>query len=189
MVARLGDRAILLPRPTGISARAIVTSARDWDGVVDVVVTRDEVAVYFDREPHVGTFAASDDDAAESRLVELRAHYDGPDLEDVARAIDTTTDDVVQLHLAPTYVVETIGFAPGFAYLVGLDARLGAIPRRASPRSRVPAGSLAIAGGYTAVYPFDSPGGWNLLGRVSEHMFTAEAGARLRLGDRVRFVR
>jgi inhibitor of KinA len=94
----------------------------------------------------------------------------------------------VHLHLARTYAVETIGFAPGFAYLVGLDARLAQIPRRASPRPRVPAGALAIAGGYTAVYPFDSPGGWNLIGRVDERMFT-ESGARLRLGDRVRFIR
>jgi KipI family sensor histidine kinase inhibitor len=188
MADRLGDRAILMPRPAGMSAHGVVESARAWDGVIDVVVTRDEVAVYFDREPHAGVFAGSDE-ADAARVVELRAVYDGPDLDDVARAIDASTGDVVRLHLAPTYVVETIGFAPGFAYLVGLDARLAAIPRRASPRPRVPAGALAIAGGYTAVYPFDSPGGWNLIGRVDERMFTADDGARLRLGDRVRFVR
>ena len=187
-VTPLGDRALIVPRPPGLSARAIVSSARAWDGVIDVVVTRDEVAVYFDGLPRLGAFAG-DIDLAPPRTIELRAIYDGPDLDEVARAIDATTDDVVQLHLAATYTVETMGFAPGFAYLVGLDTRLARIGRRATPRPRVGAGALAIAGGFTAVYPFDSPGGWNLIGRVDERMFTAEAGARLALGDQVRFVR
>ena len=184
----LGDRAVLLPRPAGASARSIVRAVRGWDGVIDCVVTRDEVAVYFDREPVVQEIEVGADEV-ETRLVELRAIYDGPDLDEVARAIDATTADVVRLHAERTYDVETIGFAPGFAYLVGLDERLAQLPRRATPRPRVPAGSLAIAGGFTAVYPFDSPGGWNLIGRVDERMFTPEDGARLRLGDRVRFVR
>ena len=184
----LGDRAVLVPRPAGLSARAIVKSVRAWDGVIDVVVTRDEVAVYFDGPPRIQPFVAGDEDVAAARLVELRVSYDGPDLDEVARAIDATTDDVVQLHLAPEYTVETMGFAPGFAYLVGLDPRLASVPRRATPRTRVGASALAIAGGYTAVYPFDSPGGWNLIGHACERMFTAH-GARLGLGDRVRFVR
>jgi KipI family sensor histidine kinase inhibitor len=186
-VTPLGDRAILLRRPPGVSARALVACARAWPGAIDVVVTRDEVAVYFDGIPHAGALTGEVVEPA-PRVVELRAVYDGPDLEDVARAIDVTPADVVALHLAPTYTVETMGFAPGFAYLVGLDARLAGIPRRATPRPRVGAGALAIAGGYTAVYPFDSPGGWNLIGHVDERMFTAR-GARLALGDQVRFVR
>ena len=185
----LGDRAVLLPRPAGASARAIVRAVRAWDGVIDCVVTRDEVAVYFDREPVVQPIVVDAAEPDESRIVQLQAIYDGPDLDDVARAIGGTTDDVMFLHLSRTYEVETIGFAPGFAYLVGLDARLAQVPRRATPRPSVPGGSLAIAGGFTAVYPFDSPGGWNLIGRVEERMFTAAGGARLRLGDRVRFVR
>jgi KipI family sensor histidine kinase inhibitor len=80
-----------------------------------------------------------------------------------------------------------LGFRPGFAYLTGLDPAL-VVPRRATPRPRVPAGALAIADVYTAVYPSESPGGWHLIGHVAEPMFTA-AGARLSLGDRVRFVR
>ena len=192
-VGRLGDRAIRFARPANVAPRAIVEAARRWDGVIDVVVARDDVAVYFDRAPdlaavpiaELATLSAED---GASRTIELHAVYDGEDLDAVARAIDATTDDVARIHAAATYIVETMGFAPGFAYLTGLDARLAAIPRRATPRTRVPASSLAIAGGFTAVYPFDSPGGWNLIGRVEERMF-GERGAVLRLGDRVRFLR
>lgn len=188
----LGDRAIRFARPAGVAPRAIVEAVRAWDGVVDVVVARDDVAAYFDREPRVepariAALATLPAELASGRTIDLHATYDGPDLDDVARACETTVDEVVALHAGATYVVETMGFAPGFAYLTGLDPRLAAIARRASPRPRVPAGSLAIAGGYTAVYPFDSPGGWHLIGRVDERMFGAE-GALLRLGDRVRFV-
>lgn len=189
-----GDRAILFARPAGVTAGAIVRAARLWKGAIDVVVARDEVAVYFDGVPHVDraqidALASLTNSDEATRTVELRAIYDGADLDEVARALDATTEDVIGMHVAASYRVETMGFSPGFAYLVGLDAKLASIPRRATPRPRVPAGSLAIAAGYTAVYPFDSPGGWNLIGRVEERMFTAEQGARLRLGDRVRFVR
>lgn len=189
----LGDRAIRFRRPTATSPRAIVDAVRRWPGVIDVVIARNDVGVYFDAEPgiDVGVLDALDGvaDAVEpARTVDLHAIYDGPDLEDVARTSGLVVDDVIRTHAAATYVVETMGFAPGFAYLTGLDPRLRAISRRPTPRARVPAGSLAIAGGYSAVYPFDSPGGWNLIGRVNERMFTSE-GAVLRLGDRVRFVR
>lgn len=190
----LGDRAIRFRRPPRTAPRAIVRAARAWPGVVDVVVARDDVAVYFAAAPQVdpARFAAlaalPDGELEPPRTVELHAVYDGPDLADVARAIGATADEVARIHAERTYVVETMGFAPGFAYLAGLDPRLATLPRRATPRPRVPAGALAIAGGFTAVYPFDSPGGWHLLGRVAERMFTAD-GALLRLGDRVRFVR
>jgi KipI family sensor histidine kinase inhibitor len=190
----LGDRAVRFARPIGVSARAIVHAVRAWDGVIDCVVARDDVAVYFDRVPVVdadqlAALATLREDAPESgRLVELPALYDGPDLDDIARAIGGTTDDVIRRHTAATYSVALMGFAPGFAYLTGLDAQLAGIARRATPRTKVAAGSLALAGGYTAVYPFESPGGWNLIGRVHARMFSAE-GALLRLGDRVRFVR
>ena len=209
-IVRLGDRAVRFARPPNVAPRAIVDAARAWDGVIDVVVARDHVAVYFERDVavHLGRdleFADTDLEFADigariaelaalpprttnGRTIDLHAIYDGPDLDDIARAIDATTDDVARMHAAATYVVETMGFAPGFAYLTGLDARLAAIPRRPTPRTRVPASSLAIAGGYTAVYPFDSPGGWNLIGRVDEGMFDSD-GALLHFGDRVRFVR
>lgn len=142
----------------------------------------------WDLERRIAELANLCDSNEPVREVELRVVYDGADLDEVARAVGITTDEVVNAHLGATYEVDTLGFAPGFAYLVGLDPRLH-VARRATPRARVPAGALAIAGEYTAVYPFASPGGWNLLGRVDEKMFDPTCGARLHLGDRVRFVR
>jgi UPF0271 protein len=189
----LGDRAIRFARPPGVSPRAIVFAVKAWPGVVDVVVARGDVGVYFDDTPAVdeaalAALAAVRDDAHPLvRDVVLRARYDGPDLEHVAREAQLSIEDVIELHAGGHYTVETIGFAPGFAYLTGLDPRL-ALPRRATPRPRVPAGSLGLAGGYTGVYPFASPGGWHLIGTVDEPMF-GPAGARLAHGDRVRFQR
>jgi KipI family sensor histidine kinase inhibitor len=192
----LGDRAIRFVRPRSVSARAILSAARTWPGAIDVVVTRDDVAVYFDREPLitpalVDALSLAEDTELSSpkyRSHLLHATYDGVDLAHIATTVGISIEDIIEMHQRATYVVDMIGFAPGFAYLVGLDPRLAAIPRRESPRTRVPAGSIAIAGGYTAVYPFDSPGGWHIIGRVDAQMFTTD-GARLQLGDRVRFVR
>lgn len=186
----LGDRAIRFARPAGVSARALVRAARAWPGAVDVVVARDDVAVYFAGPPAPGdiaTLAALPPETETAREVELRATYGGEDLDDVARATGLSAAEVIERHARAVYTVDTIGFRPGFAYLTGLDPAL-VVPRRATPRPRVPAGALAIADIYTAVYPSESPGGWNLLGQVAEPMFTA-AGSRLSLGDRVRFVR
>ena len=188
----LGDRAIRFARPSA-PARAIVRAVRAWPGVVDVVVAREDVAAYFAGEPRVeaawidALAHASDADAAPVREHELRASYDGPDLEAVARAAGLTVDEVVRRHAAATYVVDTIGFLPGFAYLTGLDRAL-VLPRRATPRPRVPARSIGIASEYTGVYPFDSPGGWHLIGRLVGVELFGAAGALLALGDRVRFV-
>jgi 5-oxoprolinase (ATP-hydrolysing) subunit B len=190
---RLGDRALLFARPAQVSARSIVRAVKAWPGVHDVVVARDEIAAYFDRELGLAeTFAESiealarlPDDDEPSREVELPASYDGEDLPWVATATGLSIAEVIRRHRDATYVVELMGFAPGFAYLTGLDPAL-VMPRRATPRPRVPAGALAIAGAHTAVYPFASPGGWHLIGRVLVKMF--DGGARLQLGDRVRFV-
>jgi UPF0271 protein len=113
--------------------------------------------------------------------------YDGPDLDGVARAAGMTRADVVRAHASRLYDVALMGFLPGFAYLRGLDPRLS-MPRRGTPRARVAALSVGIAGPYTGIYPFASPGGWNLLGTVvGFEPFDAATGARLQLGDRVRF--
>lgn len=190
----LGDRAIRFPRPDGVSARSLVRAIKAWPGVIDVVVAREDVGAYFERTLDPGeTFAESiealsrlPDDDKPAREIELRAVYDGPDLAWVATATGLAVEDVIRRHAAATYTVETMGFAPGFAYMTGLDSQL-VMPRRATPRTRVPGGSIAIAGEHTAVYPFDSPGGWHLIGRVvGMQMF--DGGALLRLGDRVRFV-
>ena len=188
----LGDRAVRFARPSG-SPRSVMRAIRSWPHVLDVVIAQRDVAVYFDREPEldnvrIRALVGLPDDVEPAREHELRCIYDGPDLDEVARRCELSVAEVIARHASATYVVETIGFAPGFAYLAGLDAKLE-LPRRATPRPRVPAGSLAIAGRHTAVYPFDSPGGWHLLGRVTDGPMFDERGARLAHGDRVRFVR
>jgi KipI family sensor histidine kinase inhibitor len=122
------------------------------------------------------------------RLVEIPVRYDGEDLEEVAHRSGLGPDEVVRLHHEADYGVAFCGFAPGFAYLTGLPAALH-LPRRATPRPRVPAGSVAIATRYAGVYPQASPGGWWLLGRTDLRMFDPDRSppALLEPGDRVRF--
>ncbi|MDQ6729982.1 MAG: allophanate hydrolase subunit 1 [Actinomycetota bacterium] len=99
--------------------------------------------------------------------------YDGPDLHDVAAACAVSPEEVVSRHTQARYTVAFIGFAPGFAYLIGGDQKL-APGRRDEPRERVPAGAVAIAGEYSAVYPRASPGGWQLIGHTDAVMFDSE---------------
>jgi KipI family sensor histidine kinase inhibitor len=125
-------------------------------------------------------------------VIEIPVHYggdDGPDLDEVARNAGMTVDEVVERHCAATYTVAMLGFAPGFPYLLGLDARL-ATPRLAVPRVSVPAGSVGIGGAQTGVYPRSGPGGWRLIGRAGMALFDAarDPPATLAPGDRVRFV-
>ncbi|MEO7260928.1 MAG: allophanate hydrolase subunit 1 [Jatrophihabitantaceae bacterium] len=103
-------------------------------------------------------------------VVELAVHYDGADLEEVARECGMPVAEVIWRHCAADYTVQFCGFAPGFGYLSGLDPALR-LPRLASPRPVVPAGSVAIAGEFTGVYPRSSPGGWLLLGRTDAVLF------------------
>ncbi|MEV4836456.1 allophanate hydrolase subunit 1 [Nonomuraea sp. NPDC049486] len=114
--------------------------------------------------------------------------YDGADLESVAEAAGISVDEVVSRHAGRELVVGWLGFAPGFAYLIGLDPVLH-VPRLATPRTSVPAGSVAIAGPYSAVYPSASPGGWRLLGRTDARVWdvSAEPPTPFRPGTRVRF--
>lgn len=120
--------------------------------------------------------------------VELTVDFDGPDLGDVAAACGRTTDAVVALVTGTTFTAAFTGFAPGFAYLTGLPAVL-ALPRRPQPRTRVPAGSLAIADTYAAVYPRASPGGWHLLGHTDSTLFDPDRDvpALIAAGAVVRF--
>ncbi len=125
------------------------------------------------------------------RLVEIPVCYGGefgPDLEKVAAARKLKPERVIELHSSQTYRAYFLGFAPGFAYLGDLPDSL-ATPRLATPRKKVPAGSVGIAGKQTAVYPFATPGGWNLLGRTPLRMFQAEREPMelLDVGDAVRF--
>ncbi|MFJ3263527.1 5-oxoprolinase subunit PxpB [Pseudomonas sp. NPDC086581] len=132
-----------------------------------------------------GGFQAND----AGRLHEIAVWYAGEDLSDVARLCGLTSAQVIDLHAGRDYRVGAIGFSPGFAYLGELDERLD-LPRRATPRTHVPAGSLAIAERQTAVYPQASPGGWHLLGRTAQRLFDPhrQPPCPLAVGDRVRFV-
>lgn len=132
-------------------------------------------------------------DAADtSRVIEVPVCYGGdfgPDLDSLATHAKLEPSDVIARHTAATYTVAMLGFAPGFPYLFGLDPALQ-MPRRASPRTRVPAGSVAIGGAQTGIYPSELPGGWQLIGRTPLALFDArrDPPSLLVPGDRVRFV-
>lgn len=169
---------------------------RTPDGVVDLVPAARTVLVVVDP-------ARTTLDAAESavrraapqrgrrlagELVELPVRYDGADLDDVAALLGCDREEVVRRHTGEEWTVAFCGFAPGFGYLTGTAG--WDLPRRSSPRTRVPAGSVALAGGFTGVYPRASPGGWQLLGRTDVPVFDVgrDPPALLRPGTRVRFV-
>ncbi|MEY9892354.1 KipI family sensor histidine kinase inhibitor [Catenulispora sp. MAP5-51] len=129
--------------------------------------------------------------SAQSEIVELPVLYEGPDLDDVARLTGLATNEIVSLHTAAEFTVAFTGFAPGFAYLTGLPDVLR-VPRRDAPRTRVPAGAVALGGPYSGVYPRESPGGWQLIGRLAAWApalwdETRDSLALLRPGTRVRF--
>ncbi|MEI6785846.1 MAG: 5-oxoprolinase subunit PxpB [Verrucomicrobiota bacterium] len=126
-----------------------------------------------------------------ARVVEIPVCYHeefGPDLSQVAKHASLTVGQIVVLHSGANYFVQAMGFAPGFAYLGGLPGRIHT-PRRATPRTQVPAGAVGIGGALTGVYPLATPGGWNLIGRTPLRMFdpARPEPALLRAGDRVRF--
>jgi inhibitor of KinA len=125
------------------------------------------------------------------RTIEIPVCYGGefgPDLQFVAEQNGLTTDEVVQIHSGREYLVYMIGFAPGFPYLGGMSERIQA-PRRSSPRLTIPAGTVGIAGMQTGVYPIETPGGWQIIGRTPEALFRPNEGSPslLQTGDLVRF--
>lgn len=123
------------------------------------------------------------------RLVEVPVVYDGEDLPEVVHRTGLSAADVVARHTAREYLVAFLGFTPGFPYLVGLDPALH-VPRRVTPRTAVPAGSVGLAGDQTGIYPRSSPGGWQLIGRTDVVLFDVahDPPALLGPGDRLRFV-
>ena len=128
--------------------------------------------------------------AAVRPVIEIPVRYDGPDLDEVAGLTGLRVDEVVRAHTETPWRVGFGGFAPGFAYLVGGDPRLR-VARRAEPRTRVPAGSVALAGEYSGVYPRESPGGWQLIGTSEVILWdaTRQPPALLTPGTTVHFVR
>jgi len=208
VIQQLGDDVLLVTFARAISwdvgarVRTVARRIRNMRlvAVTDVVPAYTTLAVYFDSR--VVSFAAIsslvanaigvpevDTDDSQT-LIEIPVSYDGPDLADVATRTGLTPEEVIQRHCSRTYRAYMTGFAPGFTYLGDLDESL-VLPRRTEPRVRVPAGSVAIAGAQTAVYPLVTPGGWHLIGATSVVMFDSRRNppALIRAGDSVRFVR
>jgi KipI family sensor histidine kinase inhibitor len=203
----LGDAALLceLPAPATLVQQqriwALATQAQRWPGVGEVLPGMNNLTLTFDptvidldalTAQVLAVWPKLSASAIEGRLVEIPVAYGGehgPDLGDVAAHTGLTPAEVVRRHSAGEYVVYLLGFLPGFAFMGGLAPEL-ATPRRAEPRTAVPARSVGIGGEQTGIYPLVSPGGWQLIGRTSLEMFdpTAESPTLLRPGDRVRFV-
>jgi KipI family sensor histidine kinase inhibitor len=208
-VVPYGSDALLVDLPGLDAVRALDDALRSdpLAGTVDVVPAARTLLVRFDGEArasaaadHLAALAARAADAPPEGAPPVNAHeavdpvvlpvrYDGADLAEVASRTGLDEAEVVRRHAAGTYTVAFGGFMPGFAYLTGLDPVLH-VPRRASPRERVPAGAVAIAGEFAAVYPAATPGGWLLLGTCDVPLFDVDRDppALLRPGARVRFV-
>ncbi len=179
-----GDRALLLECESVDDVLALAETLRDADlpGVLDIVPGACTVLVSLtspDRLTAARTLLAglqvtgSAGHPKSDRVdAVIDVAYDGADLDEVASLLQMEPRDVVAAHTGAPWRVGFVGFAPGFAYLVGGDPRL-AVPRRAEPRTRVPAGSVALAGGFSGVYPRESPGGWQLIGRTEAVLWDA----------------
>ncbi len=208
----LGDSALVLTLGVGVDelalakVRAVADALRRARiaGVEDVMPAFATVTVHYDISrtapypefhAHIAEIAKraaeSPLGAAAARVVEIPVCYGGehgPDIEAVAASAGLTVAQVIHLHAEPEYRVHAIGFVPGFAYLGGLPAKLNT-PRRSTPRTLVPPGSIGIGGAQTGVYSLPTPGGWNLIGRTPLAMFDPERSepALLHAADRVRF--
>lgn len=211
ILVTIGDRAdpVLAARAQGLAANLDALRA-DTAGFGRAVPAHASVLVPFDPAvvrledalATIGQRAASveersagpgrDEPVPDGPSIDIPVRYgglDGPDLDEVAATLDLTPVDVTELHAAARYQVLFLGFAPGFAYLGGLPVEL-ATARRASPRERVAAGSVGIAGQQTAIYPIAMPGGWQLIGRTDVRLFDPALSepALLKPGAVVRFV-
>lgn len=186
-----------------VNALAAIRRA-DISGVCELVPTYTSICIHYD--PAVLSYEAlrnalklvkvdpiEEKSDQEERVVEIPVCYGGeygPDLEFVAEHNGLTAEEVVRRHSNGQYLVYMLGFLPGFAYMGGMDKTI-ACPRLISPRTKIPAGSVGIAGAQTGIYPLSSPGGWQLIGRTPLKMFAIDGEQTtfaLSAGDRVRFV-
>ena len=211
-IETLGDSALIINLADEISdSRGLLTrvlsaaktiEGAKLSGVVDVTSSYDSVAVFFDLtkvEPDIEgkvralIASARVHAAGRKRRIEIPVCYDEEfalDIERVANHTSLTPDAIVALHSSAEYIVACIGFMPGFPFLAGLPQQLR-VPRLESPRPRVAAGSVAIANAQAGIYPLESPGGWNVLGRTPLRLFRIyeRPPTLLRPGDCVRFRR
>lgn len=199
----LGDTAVLAELgtrlDTALNTRALALAAalKKRRDVRQAVAGHASVTVQFDPDQvthdalaaAIGRLATKRPPMEEpGRLHRIPVVYDGPDLEAVAAGLRLTQQHVIELHVRPIYRAFLVGFVPGWAYLGPLPDEL-VIPRRPVPRTQVPAGSVAIAGQQTGIYPLNSPGGWHLIGRTSVKLFLPDSDppSLFRAGDRVKF--
>ncbi len=140
-------------------------------------------------EQHLRSLEVSPDAGLTGREIEIPVVYDGEDLAEVAETLGLTVDEVIDAHSGQRWLAAFNGFAPGFAYLTG-ESNVLELPRRATPRTSVPAGSVAIADRYSGIYPRSSPGGWHLLGHTDAPLWdsTRTPPALIAPGDTIRFV-
>jgi KipI family sensor histidine kinase inhibitor len=180
-----GDRALMVQcgSTAEVLAWADALRAAALPGVIDIVPAARTVLVKLDRPRNQGVIRhrlrkmpiTADESAPADRSADvvIDVAYDGPDLAEVAGHTGLTTAQVINAHTSTLWRVGFSGFAPGFAYLVDGDPRLQ-VPRRAEPRTSVPAGSVALAGEYSAIYPRQSPGGWQLVGHTDAVLWDLE---------------
>jgi len=202
LVVELGDR-IDIGLNLRVRALGLAVQRASLAGIKEVVPTYRSLAIYYDplridRDhlmKRIDALARSAPEEAEqrSKTVEIPTVYGGecgPDLEFVARHTGLSQGEVIRLHTQPLYHVYMLGFTAGFAYLGGLSERL-TVPRLPTPRLKVPAGSVGIAGTQTGVYPLESPAGWRIIGCTSLRLFdaTRQPPTPMLPGDKVRFVR
>ncbi|AKK05456.1 allophanate hydrolase subunit 1 [Corynebacterium mustelae] len=168
-------------------------------GIVDIVPAAETIVVTVDPAQLTPTQAAKvikalPVSASASALdpmvtIEIPVRYDGLDLTDTARALDVTTKELIAIHTSTRWIAAFGGFAPGFMYLTAANYPFQ-VPRRSSPRTAIPAGSVGLAGSYSAVYPQQSPGGWQIIGTTREILWDSyrERPSLIQPGDAVRFV-
>jgi KipI family sensor histidine kinase inhibitor len=190
-----GERAVLCEVPDHRLVAGLRSAAAALDGVAEAVAGAQTMLVVAAPgtspealAPRLRDLAPALAARRDEPEVVFDVVYDGPDLDDVAELTGLDRDRVVALHSAARYTVRFCGFAPGFAYLDGLDDRLR-VPRRAEPRTAIPAGSVAVAGEFAGIYPRASPGGWRVLGRTDAVLWDVDRDppALLGPGTRVRF--
>jgi KipI family sensor histidine kinase inhibitor len=195
-----GDRALLVECASADDVLALTDTVRDahLPGVIDVVPAARTVLVTLDdpvlqaatrsRLAGIDVTTPEEQAAEHGPRVVIDVVYDGADLAIVAGDLGMAVEEVIDAHTRTPWRVGFCGFAPGFAYLIDGDPRLN-VPRRAEPRSRVPAGSVALAGAFSGVYPRDSPGGWQLIGRTDAVLWDINRSqpALLTPGTRVQF--
>jgi KipI family sensor histidine kinase inhibitor len=177
---RCGREALLVEVDDLDAALALYAALRtaELPGVVDLVPAARTVLIRFDPaltapatvEKATAGLHLDGSRRADCGTVEIPVRYDGPDLAEVAERTGLSPDEVIALHTGSRWTVAVAGFVPGFGYLTGGDPRLD-VPRRDSPRTRIPAGSVGLAGRFSGVYPSDSPGGWQLIGSTTERMW------------------